>query len=208
MTPNGFSEDYYLRGRSLGISLYENYSWHPEMTRPAAQAIVQHLGCRSHDTVLDFGCARGYLVRALRELRLFAYGLDISSWATGEGADQEAHPFLSHRLSGAYDWLVAKDVFEHLPVDTLAQTLIALRQRFFLGAFIVVPVSIVMNGPYAEHDEELDTTHQIRWPREVWAQLLKETWPKWSWTTLSRVVGIKDHRADSDGYGFFVGKRL
>ena len=30
---NDYTEDYYLRGKELGISNYENYRWIPELTK-------------------------------------------------------------------------------------------------------------------------------------------------------------------------------
>ena len=44
-------------------------------------------------TVLDVGCAKGYLVRALRERGVDARGIDISEYAI-ECADQETRPYL------------------------------------------------------------------------------------------------------------------
>lgn len=200
-----FGEDYYLRGRELGISLYENYSWHPEMTEPMAQAIVDTLKPGWGDVILDYGCARGYLVRALRAQGRMAWGVDVSTWAVGPGADREAKTFLSPFLRHAtYDWLIAKDVFEHVP--DIGALLVMLGPRVLKGALIIVPLTEIDGGAYIEPDEEKDTTHCIRLTAGSWLDLFRGAWPIWGWDVRSHIPGIKNHRANSTGYGFFVGR--
>ena len=200
-----FGSDYYLRGKEMGLSLYENYTWRPEMTEPAAQAVIDMLHPSPGETILDYGCARGYLVRALRARGVSAWGLDISEWATGEGADEEAGIYLSTQLGQeTYDFLVAKDVFEHIP--ELVRLLVHLSPRILRGALIVVPLTEVNGGAYIEPDEEKDVTHCVRLSAFGWLVLLRAAWPIWDWTMTYRVPGIKDHRFMSKGYGFFIGK--
>lgn len=200
-----FPAEYYLRGRSLGLSCYENYSWHPEMTVPAAIAVLAHLRPSSEDTVLDFGCARGYLVRVLRSWGYDAWGVDVSSWAVGEGADPDAKPYLSTEFQlDCYDWLVAKDVLEHVP--DLPALRFMLRPRVLRGALVVVPLAQHDGGAYIEPDEEKDVTHCVRLTQSSWRAFLESTWPRWDWMVTSHIHGIKDHRAGSNGFGVFVGR--
>ena len=90
--PNGeenmkevFDKDYYENGVSKGISGYTNYHYRPEYVFPVAQKIKNHFG---PFTVLDYGAAKGYLVKALRLLDVNAYGYDISKYAV-ENADPQ-----------------------------------------------------------------------------------------------------------------------
>src|SRR5436305_1382867 len=76
-----YDEDYFLRGKESGKSLYSDYRWLPELTIPMVCAMIRHLGIGPDDTVLDFGCARGYVVKAFQELGYIAYGYDTSEWA-------------------------------------------------------------------------------------------------------------------------------
>ena len=50
---------------------------------PVARDIVTHFGLKRGDSVLDIGCAKGYLVEDLMSVcpGLEAFGLDISSYA-------------------------------------------------------------------------------------------------------------------------------
>ena len=44
--------------------------------------------------VLDIGCAKGFLVKDLRDMGVDAYGLDVSPYAIGE-AEEESKPYLT-----------------------------------------------------------------------------------------------------------------
>jgi|SRR5271166_92241 len=68
---------------------------------------------------LDIGCAKGFLVRALRERGLDAWGFDHSLWAI-EHADAAARPFLTLdsvdtvEFDRQFDVIVAMSIFESL----------------------------------------------------------------------------------------------
>ena len=50
---------------------------------PIAEDIIEHFGLKPGDRVLDVGCAKGFLVKDLRQVcpALEAFGLDISEYA-------------------------------------------------------------------------------------------------------------------------------
>ena len=84
---NEFDENYYENGVITGKSCYVNYRWMPELTIKMAHSIIKYLNLNSNVKVLDYGCAKGFLVRALRLLDIDAYGCDISEYAINN-ADQ------------------------------------------------------------------------------------------------------------------------
>ena len=76
----------------------------------------------SPKTVLDAGCANGYLVKALRARGVDAYGVDISSYAI-ESADATLRPYLNVQsltdplpksFPNKYDLVVTIEVLEHM----------------------------------------------------------------------------------------------
>jgi SAM-dependent methyltransferase len=85
-----------------------------------ADGIVSQFRPRS---VLDAGCARGFLVAALRRRGVDASGFDLSDVAIEE-AVEDARPFvrvgsLVEPIDGAYDLVTCIEVIEHLdPADT------------------------------------------------------------------------------------------
>lgn len=81
-----------------------------------ANRIVASLAPR---TVLDAGCAMGFLVEALRDRGVEAWGLDISEYAISRVRD-DVRPFchlasLTEPIEGRYDLIVCIEVLEHLP---------------------------------------------------------------------------------------------
>ncbi len=77
------------------------------------------------ETVLDIGCAYGYLVEALRSKGVKAYGIDVSEYAVNQ-ADENVKPFLKSmsaldnlpdNFPKHYDLVVSIEMIEHLYED-------------------------------------------------------------------------------------------
>jgi hypothetical protein len=204
-----YDERYFIRGKETGVSLYTEYRWLQEPTLLMAQRIVAHCGIRSRHTVLDFGAARGYLVRALRMLGYPAWGLDASKWAV-ENCDEEAKPYLAWtpgKVFSQYDWVIAKDVLEHV-VD-LRSTIDNLMGAARIGVFVVVPLSAHDGCDYVIADYERDITHLHRRTLASWVELFLR--PGWRVEAAYRVPGIKDnwYRQEWErGNGFILARRV
>lgn len=72
-------------------------------------------------TVLDAGCAMGFLVEGLRKRGIEAYGLDISDYAIHQ-VDAHIRDYcrvgsLADPLPRDYDLIVCMEVLEHMPPD-------------------------------------------------------------------------------------------
>lgn len=200
-----YNADYFLRGKETGVSLYEDYRWLPDLTRPMVEAMAAHLGIFPGESVYDFGCARGYVVRALREQGYQAYGSDVSTWAI-QNADENAKPYVSvgDRVPFSVDWIIAKDVLEHVPEAELHEIIPNMMERARRGVFIVVPLADEATGRYVVPEYEEDTTHVIRWTLGQWIRLIEKyndarfvVWRRFA------VPGIKDnYRQYAEGNGF------
>ena len=202
-----YDADYYLRGKESGKSLYSNYRWMPNLTGKMVDAIVYHLGILQSDTILDFGCARGYVVRALRELGYSAWGYDVSEWAV-ENADEKVRDYLI-RYEGIvmrtdFDWVIAKDVLEHVP--QVVGTISSLMNITNKGLFVVVPLSAVDTESYVVEDYEKDVTHIHRLTLATWVRYF--TRPGWRVECSYRLPGVKDNYAKWEaGNGFITCRR-
>lgn len=186
-----FGRDYFMDGPSTGLSNYVNYTWLPERTLPMAGVIKRHLRIRDGETVLDFGCSRGFVVRALRELGVQAYGYDISKWAI-ENCDPAVKGLVFNELPNhTYSWVLAKDVFEHLSVEQLMDVIPQLLARVWAGLFIVVPLAAKTNGEYVGPDDNKDSTHIIRWTMSDWLHFLQGFDASMTVTGSFHVAGIK-----------------
>ncbi len=212
-----YDADYFLRGKESGKSLYTEYRWLPELTIPMARAIVNHCDIEEGARVLDFGCARGYTVKALRWLGYDAYGMDISAWAI-ENADPEAQGFVERidpkaspheplPVNRQYDWIIAKDVLEH--VEYVRYAILNLRRIATKGIFAVVPLSTFDQGEYVIKEYEKDVTHIHRWRLQTWIGTFLD--PGWEVTAAFRVPGVKDNYWKPDwerGNGFITARRI
>lgn len=206
MDSSKYTEDYFLRGKEKGLSLYENYRWMPELTIPMAKAIAHHCGIELGQTILDFGCARGYTVKAFRELNYEAYGVDASDWAI-KNCDEQVAPFVTYgsRIPPGMDWIVAKDVLEH--VEDVTEVIDEMMEQAREGVFVVVPLSLFNHQAYVVPEYEMDITHIHRLCLAEWVRFFLR--PGWEVVASYRVVGVKDNYAQHEnGNGFITCRRL
>jgi SAM-dependent methyltransferase len=200
-----FNEDYFERGIELGISGYTNYRWLPDLTIPMCYRMIQYLGIKEKDLILDFGCAKGYLVKAFRLLHFKAWGYETSKYAI-ENAPNDVKSYIywagsAYILPDHFDWIIAKDVFEHISYETIDSILKSLRQKC-KKMFAIIPLA---NGEeYNVPIYENDKTHIIRESLEWWANEFMEA----GFNVLEktyRVKHIKENYAQYEkGNGFFI----
>lgn len=205
-----YDEDYFMRGIETKKSLYVQYSWKPELTVPMVCSMVRHLGIGPDDSILDFGCARGYTVRAFREMAYDAWGYDISQWAL-ENADEAVKEFLicnqSTILADSFDWVIAKDVLEHIGIGELGVAIDLMKCAARKGLFVVVPLASNTVFRYDVPEYELDVTHIHRMSLNWWVGKFFQT--GWSVEARYRVNGIKDNYSQyPTGNGFIVARKL
>ena len=132
-----------------------------------ADRIVQDLRPR---TVLDAGCAMGYLVAALRERGVEAYGIDISDYAIC-CVREDIRPYcavgslldpLPEGLPEQYDVVVTIEVLEHLYADA--------GEKAIQNLCSLADTVIFSSSP----DDFTEKTHLNVQQREYWARLFAE----------------------------------
>jgi SAM-dependent methyltransferase len=173
MKKNQFDKDYYENGVKRGISGYENYKWIPTRSIPEAITICENINFQS---VLDFGCAKGFLVHALTLLGKEAIGVDISEYALSTSLEQVKDKlFMLDRplseMGFKVDLLIAKDVLEHIPEEHIDETL----SEFYEvcdQAFLVIPLGD--NDAFRIREYEIDKTHVTRKDEEWWINKIKK----------------------------------
>jgi len=203
-----YDEHYFEHGHEIGKSLYTNYRWLPEMTIAMASHLVWQLHIDYDQTILDFGCAKGYLVLALRILKRQAYGVDISTYAI-EQCPKEIEPFVrviepdDSLLSpdgDLYDWVFAKDVLEHIPYENIDHILRSIR-RVGKKLFAVIPIG--ENGRYIVPSYENDVTHCIRESIDWWIQRFTKAGFKPVWSSYHMPYIKENYSCWERGNGFF-----
>ncbi len=203
-----YDEDYFERGLSSGKSGYDNYRWLPELTIKFAYKIIKKLNLREGDKVLDYGCAKGFLVKALRILDIDAYGCDISNYAI-RNSDMEVREYcklIRNKIPFAdeFKWVIAKDVFEHLhekELETILKNILKTNKNLF----VIVPFG--KNNKFIVPAYDLDITHKLAKPLDWWEKKFESC--GWKVDKFSYLIdGMKDNwKKYSEGNGFFFLKK-
>ncbi len=210
-----FDKNYYEDGISKGLSCYENYRWIPELTYPMAHKFYNFLKLGKKSNVLEYGCAHGFLVKCLNDYGVNTYGVDISEFAIKNSlADisDKVTIIKNNNLINAikkfkfnkkiFDWIISKDVFEHIPQKELKKILNQMN-KITKNLFVIVPLGD--KSKYRIQQYHLDKTHIIIKNEEWWINLFKKNGFKVE-QMLYKVDGIKDKwfKTNKRGNGFFV----
>jgi SAM-dependent methyltransferase len=137
-------------------------------------SVIEHMMDSGLPTVLDVGCAKGYLVNALRNRGILAYGLDWSIYAVRESlldirqalvVGSTLHlPFKSNSFSLS----VSFDVLEHLDEPSARA---AVRE---LSRVSDMQIHQVNTGRLLEWRFEGDDSHCLKLSLAGWHQLALE----------------------------------
>jgi len=182
---NFYDQAYYEDGLRSGKSLYENYRWLPDLTLSLAEVVLQiakkspSFSEISNPVIIDYGCAKGYLVKALRILGIQSFGIDVSKYAIASAPpdiknfvtclDLKENPYPAFWPTP--DYIVAKDVLEHHTAIELPYYLEELRK---LCARILVVVPLGDGKRYFIEEYENDPSHFIKEDLEWWKDVLTQ----------------------------------
>lgn len=125
-----------------------------------ADRIVEDIG---PETVLDAGCAMGFLVEALRDRGVEAYGIDVSEYAIGE-VREDIKEFckvgsILDPLERQYDLIITIEVMEHLTPEEGKKAIENLCRYTDDILFTSTPYDFK------------EATHQNVQPPEYWAEI-------------------------------------
>jgi glycosyltransferase involved in cell wall biosynthesis len=223
-------------GRQYGREYFEEYGRGPASFQTAAPyrlgepyweryfGQIADLIKASHGprTVLDAGCAIGFLVKALRERDVEAWGIDISEYAIRNAASEVRRccsvASVTDELARDYDLVVCIEVLEHLPPHLAPPTIANFARHTDTVLFSASP------------DGYRDPTHQNVQPTDYWVELfgrhgffrdfdvdasvvspqammfvragqtaatVARSYERWHWTTLSELRELRAAREES-----------
>ncbi len=208
-----FDKDYYENGVAKGISGYDNYRWIPELTYPMAYSICKNLKIKKKDKVLEFGCAHGFLVKALNDFKIDTYGVDVSRYALSKvdpSIKKKINLLKNNNILNSlnkmnvnfkFDHIISKDVFEHVQPNDLKKIL---KEMSKITKYLFVVVPLGDNGKYRIESYEGDKTHVIAENEDWWKSLFQKN--KFKVKSFSyKIDGIKDkwYHVNAKGNGFF-----
>jgi len=178
-----YDADYFERGQETGKGWLQNYKWMPRRTFKEALAIADYLDLNEKSRVLDVGCAKGFIVKALRHLEIKADGCDISKYALSFAPEGcwDCSSWEPHYNDG-YTHVIIKDMLEHLTLKQLDDLLLNVAKTAqFL--FCVIPMGD--NGMYRIPEYHMEISHVIAENEEWWINVFEKN--NWKVKTKSNV---------------------
>jgi len=200
-----YDADYFERGKESGKGWLMNYRWMPRRSYKEAFGFIDYLELDDNSYILDVGCAKGFIVKALRGLDIKADGADISNYALSfapEGCWNCTHSksWDDHKDKG-YTHVIMKDVFEHIDDGQISNMLSNIGK---VAKTIMCVMPMGDNGQYRIQEMHEEISHVIIQNEEWW----KKRFEKEGWKvkkSTSHVPGIKDNwQSFADGKGNHV----
>lgn len=138
-----FGKEFFDGSRSQG---YGGFSYNPRFWRPVIPTFQNYWNLTSRDTVLDIGCAKGFMLHDMQVLipGIKVYGVDISEYAISR-AKEEVRQFC--QVSNAtqlpfddksVDVSISITTLHNLPEAELAQALLEIERVTKRGSFITL----------------------------------------------------------------------
>ena len=166
-----YDSDYFENGLQTKKSNYRDYSW--DRLGSYFQRTARHIvDLFKPERTLDVGCAKGFLVKALDELGVDAYGIDPSVYAVSN-----AHPDVGDKINldtaqsipypdNTFDVVTCLDVMDHVPLKEVTKTLKELL-RVSKEWVIIRVVTHNVEG-------DLDSSHETIRGREWWTERIEK----------------------------------
>lgn len=166
-----YDRDYFENGIATKKSNYFDYSWARlgSYFQKTAKHIVNKF---SPSSVLDVGCAKGFLVKALVELGVDAYGVDPSEYAFNEvPADIKGRTVIGaaqqlHDEDNSFDLVTCFDVLEHIPEKDVPQVLSEMLR--------VSKQWLIIRVATKELPNDVDANHATIHDKDWWCEKIKE----------------------------------
>jgi glycosyltransferase involved in cell wall biosynthesis len=165
-----YDADYFERG--LKSNWRRGYHWSSFEGLFTETAAFLNEAFPAAKSYVDAGCAKGFLVQALRKRGLDARGFDHSSWAIGQ-ADPGTRRFLdlasvetARYDEGSVDVLVAMSIFESLTDPQIKSFL----QRALCWVRSCIFATMPIQAPHLDRDLSHITMHDNHW----WCERFEE----------------------------------
>jgi cyclopropane fatty-acyl-phospholipid synthase-like methyltransferase len=156
-----YEEDYY---KTLNYSDYLSRGIRYEKTAEELSSLLKSVGLlHSDSTILDYGCAVGFLTKALSDLGYKAVGFDISEWATTKAKSRGVS--IIENPKGSFDCAFYLDVLEHMTDDQILKVFKNVKSK---SSIIRIPCSTDGGKTYHLNVSNQDKTHINCKTKEEW----------------------------------------
>ena len=166
MADNQYTEDYF---KSANYSDYSERRERYIMTAKNIIYLLESLSFIDSDTrILDYGCAVGFLIEGFKKYGYNIFGYDISDWAISQARNKGLT--IIDNLENSADFMIALDVFEHMPDEEISSVLSTVQAS-----------AILVRIPCAEEGTDFhlavsrkDPTHINCKNKEAWKRYFKD----------------------------------
>jgi len=143
MVARQFGIEYFDGDRLYG---YGGYRYHPRFWQETVRRFRDHYNLADNASLLDVGCAKGFMLHDFRELmpQLNVAGIDISPYAI-ENAIETVRPFLQVGNAGelpfdddSFDLVICINTVHNLPLDECKQGLREVQRVTRRHAFVTM----------------------------------------------------------------------
>jgi SAM-dependent methyltransferase len=138
-----FGKEFFDGDRRTG---YGGFAYHPRFWQPTIPAFQRHYGLTAASSVLDVGCAKGFMMHDLAALipGITVKGVDVSTYAIDhviesmrphvQVADARSLPFADR----TFDVVIAINTIHNLELDGVREALREIERVKRLGSFVTV----------------------------------------------------------------------
>ena len=167
---NHYNKDYFTPGPKSSYT--KPFTW--EVEAEGNIKMAQWLKDRFHpQAVLELGCAKGFLLKALLQIGIEGYGCDISKWAV-ENYEPEAKGRLKVAdirnglpyPDNSFDLICSLSTLEHIEMEYLPH--VASEMARVTKKWVVISIPIVLSN---ENKPWGDPSHRTYMPASYWISL-------------------------------------
>lgn len=174
-----FGKEFFDGSRDTG---YGGFSYHPRFWQPVVPTFQSHFGLKAGDSVLDVGCAKGFMMHDMSELipGLTVKGIDISDYAIANALpDMKPHVQVANATKlpfadKSFDVVICINTVHNLEREACSVALREIERVARRGAFVTVDA-------YRDDDE--------RRRMEAWNLTARTMMPVDEWKAFFASVG-------------------
>ena len=144
-----------------------------------ADDIIKEFNLKIEDIILDYGCACGGLLNALKQKGFNnIVGTDVSFWAIENGKKQynfELQHYNRNLLTKEWDIIICLDVLEHVNTEELEKIFFLFgKTKINKGIITRIPVIDKKTNDFVLEISKNDKTHIQKKTKEEWNKLFEQ----------------------------------
>jgi SAM-dependent methyltransferase len=172
-----FGKAFFDGDRSHG---YGGFSYHPRFWQPVIPAFVKHFGLDKQSSLLDIGCAKGFMLHDIKQAMpdMALAGIDISDYAIEHAMEdvkelvQVGNAIQLPFEDNSFDVCISITTLHNLEREPLAQALLEIERVSKKGSFITVDA--YRNDKEKQRMEAWNLTAKTMMHVDEWKQFFKQ----------------------------------